>query len=113
MQPVFQPGESSVIQGMIERHPGPCSMVIFGASGDLAKRKLFPALYSLAKGGELPEKFAVIGISRSIPDDKSLRGVVRESLQKFGDKELDENAWKRLESCLYFGHRRRRRDAHL
>ncbi len=102
MQPVFQPGEASAIEGMVERRPGPCSVVIFGASGDLAKRKLFPALYKLARGGDLPEKFMVIGVARSIADDKALRATVLEALDKFtGDNEVDPTAWKRLESCLY------------
>ena len=101
MQPVFQPGEPSAVEGMVERHPGPCNMVIFGASGDLAKRKLFPALYSLAKGGGLPERFAIIGISRSLTDSKALCSMVRESIQKFTNNAIDDNAWKRLESCLY------------
>jgi len=39
-------------------------MVIFGATGDLTKRKLFPALYNLAKEGFLPEKFAIVGVGR-------------------------------------------------
>ncbi len=102
MKPVFQPGEASTLEGMAERHPGPCSMVIFGASGDLAKRKLFPALYKLARGGELPEKFMVIGVARSLQDDGALRAMVREALQTFsGDKKVDEGAWQKLESCLY------------
>ena len=43
----------------------PCVMVLFGASGDLTKRKLIPALYNLAKGGALSKDFAVIGVARS------------------------------------------------
>ena len=42
----------------------PCVMVIFGATGDLTKRKLFPALYNLAKQGFLPENFAIAGVGR-------------------------------------------------
>jgi glucose-6-phosphate 1-dehydrogenase len=101
MQPVFQPGEPSAVQGMVERHPGPCTMVIFGASGDLAKRKLFPALYKLAKGEELPAKFAIIGVSRSIPNDNALRETVRTALDKFAGEKVDEAAWARLSKSLY------------
>jgi glucose-6-phosphate 1-dehydrogenase len=47
-----------------ERNPDPCVLVIFGASGDLTKRKLLPALYHLEQAGNLPEKFAVVGVAR-------------------------------------------------
>ena len=47
-----------------ERAPDPCVVVIFGASGDLTKRKLLPALYHLEQAGLLPENFAVVGVAR-------------------------------------------------
>src|ERR1700733_3182474 len=47
-----------------ERTPDPCIMVIFGASGDLTKRKLLPALYHLEQSGLLPKNFAVVGVAR-------------------------------------------------
>jgi glucose-6-phosphate 1-dehydrogenase len=47
-----------------ERTPDPCIVVIFGASGDLTKRKLLPALYHLQQGGLLAEDFAVLGVAR-------------------------------------------------
>src|SRR4051794_33849298 len=52
-----------------QRVPAPCAMVIFGASGDLTRRKLFPALYSLAHDHLLPRNFSVVGFARrDIPD---------------------------------------------
>ena len=45
--------------------PDPCALVVFGASGDLTKKKLFPALYSLAYRNLLPERFAVVGMART------------------------------------------------
>ena len=54
-----------------ERVPDPCVVVIFGASGDLTKRKLLPALYHLEQAGNLPEKFAVVGVARR-PLEESL-----------------------------------------
>ena len=48
----------------LERRPDPCIVVIFGASGDLTKRKLLPALYHLQQSGFLPEDFAVLGVAR-------------------------------------------------
>jgi glucose-6-phosphate 1-dehydrogenase len=58
----------------------PCTMVIFGASGDLTKRKLLPALYNLRKAGLLSEDFAVIGAARSAMTDDEFRGQAREDL---------------------------------
>jgi glucose-6-phosphate 1-dehydrogenase len=52
---------------------GPCILVIFGATGDLTKRLLVPALYNLRKARLLPEKFAIVGISRSASDNETFR----------------------------------------
>ena len=57
----------------LQKIPDPCVVVIFGASGDLTKRKLMPSLFSLACEGLLPEQFAIIGVARSEMDDQSFR----------------------------------------
>ena len=49
----------------LRRRPDPCVLAIFGASGDLTRRKLFPALYALAYRRLLPEPFSVVGVARS------------------------------------------------
>ncbi|HPS65791.1 MAG TPA: glucose-6-phosphate dehydrogenase, partial [Ignavibacteria bacterium] len=54
-----------------------CNIVIFGASGDLTKRKLIPSLYALYKKNLLPQNFAITGISRSAMDNVSYRNFVR------------------------------------
>lgn len=59
------------------------SMIIFGASGDLTKRKLMPALYYLYKENRLPEGFSIIGVSRTFFTDKSFRDHIFLNLQKF------------------------------
>ncbi len=58
-------------------------IVILGASGDLTKRKLIPALYSLYSQGYLPEKFAVLGVGRTKMSDESFRGKMEEALREF------------------------------
>ena len=68
----------------------PCVMVIFGATGDLTKRKLVPALYNLAAGGLLSDRFAVLGVSRAPMDDEEFRGKIAEDLKRFATSELDE-----------------------
>jgi len=79
----------------------PCVMVIFGATGDLTKRKLFPALYNLAKDGFLPENFAVIGVGRQELETDDFRHQIIADLKEFvetPDKKLIE--W--FEQRIYY-----------
>lgn len=62
----------------------PCMMVIFGASGDLTKRLLFPALCNLGASGHLPEQFAIVGIARTEHTDASFRAYLLEQIEQFG-----------------------------
>src|SRR5260370_7928878 len=62
-----------------ERTPDPCIVVIFGASGDLTKRKLLPALYHLEQAGLLPEKISVVGVARR-PLEASFAPDMREGI---------------------------------
>ncbi len=74
----------------LERLPvRPTTLTIFGAVGDLAKRKLLPALYNLAHEGALPERFNLIGTSRGEMTDDEFRAVAKESMQKFSRRECD------------------------
>ena len=66
-----------------EREMEPCSMVIFGASGDLTRRKLLPALYQLARGQRLPARFMVVGVARSPMSDDGFRQHLHDSLKEF------------------------------
>jgi glucose-6-phosphate 1-dehydrogenase len=60
--------------GLVRRvRPEPCAVVLFGASGDLTRRKLAPALYNLARGGFLPEKVAIVGVARRPKTDDAFR----------------------------------------
>jgi glucose-6-phosphate 1-dehydrogenase len=87
----------------IEPTPGPTTFVIFGASGDLTRRKLLPAIYRLARRGRLPAQFAVIGISRTPMGDDAFRTQFRDSLKEFAgsDTGRDEIA-ESLASRMYF-----------
>ena len=87
----------------IEPTPGPTTLVIFGASGDLTRRKLLPALWSLSRGRRLPARFAVIGVARSENDDEGFRTIFRESLREFAhvDTSSDEVA-SSLASRLFY-----------
>jgi glucose-6-phosphate 1-dehydrogenase len=60
-------------------------MVIFGATGDLTKRKLFPALYNLAKDGHLPENFAIVGVGRQEMLSEDFRKQITTDLKEYAD----------------------------
>ncbi|MBC9735462.1 glucose-6-phosphate dehydrogenase [Nocardioides marmotae] len=80
---------------MTENHLPPHVLVLFGARGDLAKRKLYPGLYRLAAAGRLPEAYAVIGSGRSAPDSPEefqdlVRDAVRESVDDADEATLEE-----------------------
>src|SRR4051812_33292479 len=69
----------------------PCLLVIFGASGDLTKRKLIPALYNLRRGKLLTDRFAVVGVSRSPMSDEEFRQRAAEDLQEATGGKPDGN----------------------
>jgi glucose-6-phosphate 1-dehydrogenase len=78
-------------------------MVIFGASGDLNKRKLLPALYRLAYERRLPSTFSVIGTSRSQLTDDAFRGAMRQAVKQFlEDSPFDEDLWNSFAQNLHF-----------
>jgi glucose-6-phosphate 1-dehydrogenase len=86
-----------LLEGLqLVRTPDPCALVIFGASGDLTRRKLFPALYSLALRRLLPEKFAVVGVARSEESDDEFRERMKEAVQEFGRDAFKEDVWNWL-----------------
>src|SRR3954451_2204133 len=68
----------------------PTTMAIFGATGDLSKRKLLPAIYNLAHEGALPEQFNLIGVSRGEMSDDEFREVARKSISEFSRRDADE-----------------------
>jgi glucose-6-phosphate 1-dehydrogenase len=73
----------------------PCILVIFGAAGDLTRRKLLPALYNLARERALDERFAVVGYSRAERTDEAFREVLRQSVSKYSRSQpLDETVWQ-------------------
>jgi glucose-6-phosphate 1-dehydrogenase len=81
--------ENPLVEGLERAPVHPTTTVIFGATGDLSKRKLLPALYNLAHEGALPERFNLIGVSRGEMSDESFREVARESIESFSRTEPD------------------------
>ena len=86
----------------LERTPQPCSLVIFGASGDLTKRKLVPALYALHSEGLLPTGFTVIGAGRTAMADDRFRSAMRDAVGAFGRVTLRESLWSTFAEGLRY-----------
>jgi glucose-6-phosphate 1-dehydrogenase len=81
---------------------GPHVLVIFGATGDLARRKLFPGLFQLARLDLLPDGFAVIGSGRHSPGgDEKFRASIADSVREFVD-DFDEAAWQEFAARIFF-----------
>jgi hypothetical protein len=89
------PVENVLRQGLrLERVPDPSVVVLFGATGDLAHRKVFPALYQLWRTDLLPHEFQVLGIGRRPLDDEGFRKGIRKALEAYSRVlPLDEAAW--------------------
>jgi glucose-6-phosphate 1-dehydrogenase len=88
--------ENPLVEGL-ERLPVPgTALVIFGATGDLARRKLLPAIYNLAHEGALPERFNLIGVSRREQSDDDFRQFARESISEFSRREPDDQVLEGL-----------------
>jgi glucose-6-phosphate 1-dehydrogenase len=84
-----------------ERPGDPCIFVVFGATGDLFKRKLLPALYNLRSLGLLPREFAVVGAVRRDLDDEGFRAQATEALHAFATGPVDEAVWADFRARLH------------
>ncbi len=83
--------------------PNGCALVIFGASGDLTKRKLLPALYALAHDGLLPDKFSVVGFARREKSHEAFREEMRAAVEQFSRfRPIKSETWDRLAQALYY-----------
>ncbi len=81
----------------------PCIVVIFGATGDLTSRKLFPALYNLQRDGQLPNHFACVGFARRPKSNDDFRKEMHEAVNKFSRvKPVDENLWNTFGHQIYY-----------
>ena len=89
----------------IEPTAPPCGVVIFGATGDLTRRKLFPALFRLAQQRLVPNEFAILGTARQAMTDDEYREAMRAAVAEFGaDEKIDQAAWESFaKRVFYFG----------
>src|SRR5947207_10902562 len=82
--------------------PQPCSVVIFGATGDLTHRKLLPALYNLAADAELPPAVTVIGFARREKNDDEFRREMEEAVRKFSRQTVRDEIWKTFSQSIFY-----------
>ena len=93
---------------MIPNHPdanptaAPCVMVIFGASGDLTKRKLLPALCNLAQDNLLPKQFAIVGFATNDYTTESFRKMLGEEIPKYAPAPVDLKFWDGIAERIYY-----------
>jgi glucose-6-phosphate 1-dehydrogenase len=98
-----QVAENPLLEGLGPRRtPEPCVLVIFGASGDLTRRKIFPALYALAYRRLLPESFAVVGTARSELTDEEFRERMEHAVREFGRDDFKQDVWDRLAGATHY-----------
>lgn len=96
--------ENPLREGMrLERTAEPCIIVIFGASGDLTKRKLMPALFRLAQARLIPAEFAIVGAARTAMETEEFRTQMRAAVEEFsGGDAVDEQVWSSFAQKLYY-----------
>ncbi|MFN3408671.1 MAG: glucose-6-phosphate dehydrogenase [Limisphaerales bacterium] len=81
----------------------PCTLVIFGASGDLTARKLIPALYHLFKDGQMPADFRIVGFARREKSDESWRAELRTALERFSrSRPVDAAVWETFAAKVHY-----------
>jgi glucose-6-phosphate 1-dehydrogenase len=100
-QPETQP-ENPFAADVNEALPPPTTLVIFGATGDLAARKLLPAVYNLRRGGLLPERFHVVGIGRSERGDDGFRAHAHDAIASHSRTGIDDDTWQSVAPRLQF-----------
>ena len=80
----------------LPRIAGPCSMVLFGVTGDLARKKIMPAIYDLANRGLLPPGFSLVGFARREWADQDFAQIVHDSVREHARTEFREEVWRQL-----------------
>src|SRR6266699_1245471 len=97
---------AEVLPSAEQRAPGrpgdPCIMVIFGAAGDLTRRKLLPALYNLAKAQLLSREFAIVGVAHNAMSTDDFRKKLAEDIRRYAGSEIDPDIWEWFTRRLYY-----------
>src|SRR5689334_5673901 len=96
VQPAVQEEVNPLVKGLERLPVHPTALTIFGATGDLARRKLLPALYNLAHEGALPERFHLVGVARREKAHEDYRGECEQAIRQFSRRKPDEEVLSRL-----------------
>ena len=106
MSPVEITSESNPLRSpsdyRLNRIAGPSSLVIFGVTGDLSRKKLLPAVYDLANRGLLPPGFALVGFARREWDNQDFMSVVHDAVKEYARTEFHEDVWAQLAEGIRF-----------
>lgn len=86
----------------LPRVAGPCALILFGVTGDLARKKIMPAIYDLANRGLLPPGFALVGFARREWVDQDFAKVVHDSVREYARTEFREEVWQQLAAGIRF-----------
>ena len=86
----------------LPRVAGPCSLIIFGVTGDLARKKVMPAIYDLANRGLLPPGFALVGFARRDWATQDFAQIVHDSVKEHARTEFREEVWQQLSTGIRF-----------
>src|SRR6184192_357283 len=98
-----QPEPNPLREGLSTRAvPQPCTIVIFGATGDLTHRKLIPALYNRAADGDLPPAVAIVGFARREKSDDQFRSELEEATRKFSRQPVRDEMWKTFAQSIFY-----------
>src|SRR6266576_1425656 len=98
-----QPEPNPLREGLSARAvPQPCTIVIFGATGDLTHRKLVPALYNLAADGDLPPAVEIVGFARREKSDEEFRLDLEQSTRNFSRQPVRDEIWKNFSQSIFY-----------
>lgn len=86
----------------LPRVAGPCGLVLFGVTGDLARKKLMPAIYDLSNRGMLPPGFSLVGFARRDWDDQEFGKIVHDAVKQHARTPFKEEVWRALCEGLRF-----------
>ena len=86
----------------LPRVAGPCAVVLFGVTGDLARKKIMPAIYDLANRGLLPPGFALVGFARREWENEDFAQEVHDSVREHARTPFSEAVWRQLSQGIRF-----------
>jgi len=86
----------------LPRMPEPCALVIFGVTGDLARKKLMPAIYDLANRGLLPPGFSLVGFARRDWENEDFAQVTHDSVKQYARTPFRDTVWEQLSEGVRF-----------